>query len=145
MVKEDSMYEIEDGEKRQDNFYNRKNEYNITIQSQLRIQELLNLLVKLELSSPFDSPEKQKLHLVMVRQIVTSAIPHISPADYKKYKSEILNMQLPKKSSMKKGKQCFEYKFSPIVEKRLNEIVMELQDKLRNLYNKFRDEEDDGL
>lgn len=128
------------------NFYNQKHGINIALASQLRLHDILNRIVNLDASYPIDSPEKQKCYLSLVKQYLISAIPYLSPDDGKKYMKEVLDFNISKISNVKKGNQKYSFVFSPAMDRRLNEILMELQQRLRHLFSKIlNDDDDDGL
>lgn len=125
------------------NFYKQKHGINIALASQLRLHDILNRIVSLDAGYPIDSPEKQKCYLSLVKQYLISAAPYLSPTDAIKYQEEVLSFSIKRKSDVKKGMQKFSYQFNPELDKRLNEILMELQQKLRHLFSKIIDDEDD--
>lgn len=128
------------------NFYKQKHGINIALASQLRLHDILNRIVNLDANYPIDSPEKQKCYLSLVKQYIISAIPYLSSKDGDKYKKEILSFNINKRSDVKKGVQRFGYRFDPVMDRRLNEILMELQGRLRHIFSKIiDDEEDEGL
>lgn len=127
-------------------FYKQKHGINIALASQLRLHDILNRIVSLDAGYPIDSPEKQKCYLSLVKQYLISAIPYLSPTDSNKYKQEVLSFSIKRMSSVRKGTQKFSYQFSPKLDKRLNEILMELQGRLRHIFSKIIDtDEDEGL
>lgn len=127
-------------------FYKQKHGINIALASQLRLHDILGRIVNLDAGYPIDSPEKQKCYLSLVKQYLISAVPYLSPTDAKKYQAEVLSFSIKKMSSVRKGNQKFSYQFSPKLDKRLNEILMELQGRLRHIFSKIIDtEEDEGL
>lgn len=127
-------------------FYKQKHGINIALASQLRLHDILNRIVSLDAGYPIDSPEKQKCYLSLVKQYLISAVPYLSPNDAKKYQNEVLSFSIKRRSNVSKGIQKFSYQFSPLLDKRLNEILMELQGRLRHIFSKIIDDDgDDGL
>ncbi len=124
-------------------FYKQKHGINIALASQLRLHDILNRIVSLDAGYPIDSPEKQKCYLSLVKQYLISAVPYLSPPDANKYQTEVLSFSIKKMSSVRKGIQKFSYQFNPELDKRLNEILMELQGRLRHIFSKIIDTEDD--
>ncbi len=128
------------------NFYKQKHGINIALASQLRLHDILNRIVSLDAGYPIDSPEKQKCYLSLVKQYLISAVPYLSPEDAKKYQTEVLSFSIKRMSSVRRGNQKFSYQFSPQMDRRLNEILMELQGRLRHIFSKIiNDEDDEGL
>lgn len=128
------------------NFYKQKHGINIALASQLRLHDILNRIVTLDANYPIDSPEKQKCYLSLVKQYIISAVPYLSPSDANKYQQEILSFSINKVSNVQKGIQKHNFQFNPGLDKRLNEILMELQQKLRHLFSKIiNDDDDEGL
>ncbi len=126
-------------------FYKQKHEMNTALASQMRLHDLLNRIASLDASHPIDSPEKQKCYLNLVKQYFISAVPYLSKKDAGIYKNELLRFDVTKKSSVIKGRQTYTYQFDQKLDFRLNEILVELQIKLRKIFTKVRDEDDDGL
>ncbi len=125
------------------NFYKQKHGINIALASQLRLHDILNRIVSLDAGYPIDSPEKQKCYLSLVKQYLISAVPYLSPKDSEKYQTEVLSFSIRKMSSVRRGNQKFSYQFNPLLDKRLNEILMELQGRLRHIFSKIIDTDDD--
>lgn len=129
------------GEDESKNFYKQKQGINIAMASQLRIHYILDKIVELDANYPIDSPEKQKVYLSLIKQYLVSATPHLSNADGEKYRKEILSFSIKKKSNVSKGMQKFGYEFDTKLDVRLNQILMELQQRLRHLFSKVVDED----
>ena len=127
------------------NFYKQKHGINIALASQLRLHDILNRIVDLDAGYPVDSPEKQKCYLSLVKQYLISAVPYLSPGDANKYEKEVLSFSIKRKVNVRKGIQKFNYQFNSALDKRLNEILMELQGRLRHIFSKIIDTEDEGL
>ncbi len=125
-------------------FYKQKHGINIALASQLRLHDILNRIVSLDAGYPIDSPEKQKCYLSLVKQYLISAIPYLSPNDAKKYQTEVLSFSIKRMSSVRRGNQKFNFQFSPILDKRLNEILMEIQGRLRHIFSKIINTDDYG-
>ena len=126
-------------------FYKQKHEINIALASQLRLSSLLDRIAILDANYPFDSPEKQKCYLNLVKQYFISAVPYLSLTDTKKFKDEIFKFNISRRSDVTKGVQRFNYQFDPQLDLKLNEILVRLQIKLRKIFTKVKDEEEDGL
>ena len=128
------------------NFYKQKHGINIALASQLRLHDILNRIVDLDASYPIDSPQKQKCYLSLVKQYIISAVPYLSPGDAKKFGTEVLSFSIARVANVKRGNQKFSFQFSPALDKRLSQMLMELQHKLRFIFSKIiNDDGDDGL
>ena len=127
------------------NFYNQKYLINITLASQMELSNLLSRMALLDCTYPIDSPEKQKSYLSLVTHYLIRATPYLSPEDSEKFKIEILGFGINKNVRVRHGTQNIGYEFDPKLNRRLNEILIELQQKLRRVFTKMEDEEDDGL
>jgi hypothetical protein len=127
------------------NFYKQKHGINIALASQLRLHDILNRIVTLDANHPIDSPEKQKIYLNLVKQYLISAVPYLSTTDATDYKKEVLGFNIKKIANVKRGNQKYNFQFDPVLDKRLNEILIELQQKLRHLFSKIIDDDDEGL
>ena len=126
-------------------FYKQKHEINIALVSQMELSNILRQLMLLDATYPIDSPQKQKSYLNLVKQYLIRATPYLSKIDSENYKKEILGFGVNKKAGVKAGKQFLNYEFDPELDFRLNEILIELQQKLRPIFTKVRDEEEEGL
>ena len=126
-------------------FYKQKHEINIALASQMRLHDLLNRLAFLDSVMPIDSPEKQKSYLNLVKQYFISAVPYLSKKDTQIYKKEILKFTIKRKSKIRGGSQTNNFQFDPKLDRRLNEILIELQNKLRPIFTKVRSYDEEGL
>ena len=128
-------------------FYNQKFGINIAMVSQMQLIKILDRMIQLNINYPIDSPQKQKTYLDLVEQYLICAIPYLSPEDATKYEKKILGFGLNKRMSIKNGSQSLSYNFDPSLDKDLKKVMIELQQKLRRVFNKISDddEEDDGL
>ena len=140
--KADNEKKIDDENKK---FYKEKHGINIALASQLRLHDILNRIVDLHANYPIDSPEKQKCYLDLVKQYLISAAPYLSPTDANKYQKEILSFNITKVSHIQNNIQKYSFRFDVVLDKRLNEILMELQQKLRHLFSWIVDNEEIGL
>lgn len=129
----------------EDKFYRQKHEINIALVSQMELSNVLKQITMLDYTYPIDSPQKQKSYLNLVRQFFIRAVPYLSRKDSEAYKKELLSFGVIKKADVKKGTQILSYEFNPNLDFRLNEILIELQQKLRPIFTKVRDEEEEGL
>jgi len=127
-----------------DSFYQQKHVINITIASQMRLHDILNNIKDLDAKYPVDTPEKQKCYLALVRQYLIGAIPYISENDAIRYGKELMEYSVKKKSNVSFGVQRVSYDFDPELDRRLNEMLIELQIKLRPIFTKLKDENDDN-
>ena len=127
------------------NFYNQEYKINITLASQMELSNILSKIALLDATNPIDSPEKQKCKLSLIIHYLIRATPYLSETDSEKYKKELLPFGVNRKVEVKHGTQTLNYKFNRKLDFRLNEILIELQQKLRRVFTKMEDEEDDGL
>lgn len=132
-------------EENSEKFYEQKYQINITLASQMELSHLLSRMALLDANYPIDSAEKQKSFLSLVTHYLIRATPYLSPEDSDKYKKEILGLSVNRKADIKRGTQILIYQFNHDLDFRLKEILIELQQKLRRVFTKTEDEEDDGL
>ena len=127
------------------NFYQQKQKFNIAVPSQMEISDILKRMSLLDTVYPIDSPEKQKIKLNLVIFYLIRATPYLSIQDSQKYKEELLSFGIRKNANVKRGTQKLSYQFDSKLDYRLNEILIELQQRLRHIFSKIRDEEEEGL
>lgn len=126
-------------------FYQQKHDINIALVSQMELSNILKQIVHLDMNYPIDSPEKQKAYLNLVKQYFIRAVPYLSVSDSSKYKKELLSFNVYSQSNVRKGSQSISYKYDPKLDFRLNEILIEIQQKLRPIFTKVRDYDEEGL
>lgn len=128
------------------NFYDQELKINITLASQMQLINILNKMISLNIQYPIDSPQKQKTYLDLVMQYLICGTPYLSDTDVSKYEKDLLDCNIDKKATVKNGKQVFTYSFNQALNKKLIKMMIELQQKLRRVFAKIKDEdEDDGL
>lgn len=111
--------------------------FNMAIATLRRLDVILQQIKNLNLRFSQDSPEKQKAHISLVRDFYIQATPLFSETDLKDLKEiekELLNFSIDKKSKIKSGSQKIGYVFDVEKEKRLNEILIDLQVKLKRYF-----------
>ena len=126
-------------------FYKQKHQINIALASQMMILDSLNRIAQLNFRYPIDSPEKQKAYLDSVIQHLIIVTPYLSLTDSKEYSDKLLNFQITRKAIIKNRTQKINYSFDPELDKKLNKILIELQQKLRPIFTKVKDDEEEGL
>ena len=105
--------------------------FNMAVATLMRLDAILKEIRNLNYLYPRDSAEKQKSYIELVKQFYLNAIPLLKDEDSEKYKEEILGMQIKKKAGIKSGTQTCSYIYDSKIDYRLNEILIELQQKLK--------------
>ena len=126
-------------------FYKQRHDINIALVAQMELSNILKSITMLDMNYPIDSPQKQKQKLELIIHYLTRATPYLSKKDSDKYKNELLNFSINKKAGVKGGKQTVSYEYDSRLDRRLKEILIELQQILRFIFTKIRDLEDEGL
>lgn len=129
----------------EEKFYKQKHDINIALVYQIELSNILKQITMLDFTYPIDSPQKQKIYLNLVKQFFIRAVPYLSKNDSELYKKEILAFGVSRKVNVKRGTQILSYEFQPELDYRLNGILVELQQKLRPIFTKIRDQEEEGL
>ena len=128
----------------EDNSYYKKDfQMNVTLASQMQLINILQRIINLKLSFPIDSADKQKKYLDLVKLYLICATPYLTDDDVDEYVKELFNFSINTKMKIKNRVQNISYEFNPKLEKRLGEIMIDLQKKLRKVFAKLRDEDDD--
>ena len=100
-------------------------------------------VINLKLNSPFDSANKQKGYLDLVKLYLICATPYLADTDVESYEKKMDQFILNKKSQIKNKTQRIAYEFNPKLDKNLDKIMIDLQKKLRPVFAKRKDEDDD--
>jgi len=108
--------------------------FNMAIATLMRLDTILQQLRNLGIMYPNDVPEKQKAHIEFVRQFFINAVPLLENEDTESYKKEILGLGLNVRSGVKSGTQFSKFIYDKNIEKRLNEILIEIQQKVKKYF-----------
>ena len=125
------------------NYYNKDFQMNVTLASQMQLINILHRMINLKFNYPIDSADKQKRYLDLVKLYLICATPYLSDNDVEKYQNELFNFNIKTKMIIKNRIQNVGYEFNQKLEKRLGEIMIELQKKLRKVFAKIKDDDDD--
>jgi hypothetical protein len=107
--------------------------FNMAVATLMRIDIILKEIKNLSYRFSGNSAEKQKAYIELVKQFYINAVPLLGD-EADKYKKEILGLQLNKRRDIKSGNQKYIYCYSPKKEERLNEILVEIQQKLKKFF-----------
>lgn len=107
--------------------------FNMAIATLMRLDNILKQLTYLDTMYPRDSIEKQKIHLGLIKQLYINSASLLNETEIKNYK-EVLELSLKQKTGIKAGSQKHNYIYDPKLELRLNEIAIELQQKLKRFF-----------
>lgn len=108
--------------------------FNSAIDLLERISLILRRISFLHVLYPNDNISRQKEHIHLTRSFYTIATPIIPISMIKKYHQEILNLQVENQTAVRSGMQRVVEVFSPKLEKRLWEILMELQLSIKTYF-----------
>ncbi len=125
------------------NYYKKDFQMNVTLASQMQLINILNRIINLKFNFPMDTADKQKRYLDLVKLYLICATPYLSDPDIDKYEKELFNFNIKTKMQIKNNVQKISFGFDEDLEKRLGEIMIELQKKLRKVFAKIRDDDDD--
>lgn len=125
-------------------FYEQKHKINVTLSSQERINGILENISDLHKNNPIDSPEKQKCYLDLLRQYLIAAIPYLSNGDGKTYMETISNFKIKKRSIVVNGNQRYSFQFDPLLDSKMNLVLLQLQQKLRPILTRIEQDDDSG-
>ena len=124
-------------------FYKQEFQMNVTLASQMQLIKILDRIINLKLNNPMDTADKQKKHLDLVKLYLICGTPYLDNADVKKYEEELFNFNIEKVADIKNKSQKIKYGFNTKLDKRLGEIMISLQKKLRQVFAKIKDDDDD--
>ena len=125
--------------------------FNMAIATLKRLDSILQQITSLDFDYPRDSVEKQKIHIGLVKKFFINATPLFKDDNekkgnknkkdnndekehLKKLHNEILDFQVDKKHGIKSGTQISRHVYSEKKEKRLNEILIEIQQRLKKFF-----------
>ena len=116
--------------------YEREGEapFNMAVATLMRLDTILQQIRMMDFLFQSDSADKQRAHIGLVKQFYLNAIPLLDEADVKNYKDEVLKLDVKCASRVKSGVQALKYYYDKQVEIRLNEILIELQQKLKKYF-----------
>jgi len=127
-----------------ENYFNRQEEapFNMAIATLKRLDLILIQIRQLHCQYFPESIIKQKAHVDLVKQFYLNAVPLFNPDEDDKNKqttieelgAEILSFKMENKSIIRNGNQRQLEIYSYDKEKRLNEIICELQTKLKRFF-----------
>ncbi len=128
--------------------------FNMAIATLQRLDLILQQIRNLDVQFPIDSVSKQKSYISLVKQFYINSVP-LFKEDKKKYgnkkkddkkedtkkkeslkklQDEILSLKLDKKRCIRSGTQTYRYAYSEEKEKRINEILIEIQQRLSKFF-----------
>ena len=111
--------------------------FNMAIATLKRLDVILVHITNLSYIYPMDSATKQKAYISLVKQFYINAIPLMDEAEdegMKKIKEDVLNFQVETKNNIRSGSQKRVFAFSPAKEKELDEILIDIQKKLKKYF-----------
>ena len=118
--------------------------FNDALKTLGRVGEALNDIRNIDYLYPPESIEKQKAFINLVRRFYIVSVPLMKVTQSEKYKNEILNLTLKKVSMVKGTNSKYKPIYDPDIDKRLNEILIEIQQQIKKYLMPSR-REDDGL
>lgn len=110
--------------------------FNMAIATLKRLDTILQQIRNNDTLYPHDSPEKQKSFIGLVKQFYINSVP-LFPKEDKELKDlgdEILNLKIKKTTGIKGGGQTYVYIYTEELDKRLNQILIEIQLKLKRFF-----------
>ena len=116
--------------------YSRETEapFNMAIATLKRLDTILQQIRAMDFHFSQSSAEKQKSYISLVKQFYINAVPLLKEEDVEEYKKEILGLDVKLKHTIISGVQKQKYLYNVELEIRLNEILIELQQKLKKFF-----------
>lgn len=108
--------------------------FNMAIATLKRLDAILQQIRNLQARHPIDSAEKQKSHIGLVKAFYINAVPLLSDDETKNYKDKVLKLELSVKNKIKSGTQRIQFVYDKDIDYKLNEILVELQQKLKKFF-----------
>ena len=108
--------------------------FNMAIATLRRLDAILIRIRILDDAYAFDSPEKQKSLIGLVKHFFINSTPLLKEEDVAAYKEKILPIDLKTSSKIKSGVQSVIYIYDPELDIKLNGILIELQTKLKRFF-----------
>jgi len=127
----------------ENNFYKQDFQMNVTLASQMQLIKILDKIINLKFTYPMDSADKQKKYLDLVKLYLTCATPYLSDEDIENYKNQLFQFDINTKMDIKNKTQRIQFQFDSQLDSKLESIMIELQKKLRKVFAKLRDDDDD--
>ena len=120
--------------------------FNMAIATLKRLDVILQQMRNLDTLYPMKSIEKQQSQIASVKQFYINSVPLFKQKDkdkkpgkeeqkeLKELQSEILDLQVKMRVGVKSGTQVSRYIYSDKLEKRMNEIMIEIQTRLKEFF-----------
>lgn len=105
--------------------------FNFALDTLERLSSVLRRISILQIVYPNDLNARQNEYIGLIKQLYLVAIPLLDETMINKYKDEILDFKMDIKLVIKSKIQTMQEMYSATKEKRLNEILVNLQFKLR--------------
>lgn len=116
--------------------------FNMAVATLMRLDAILRQMKDINFLYPPRTPQKQEAHIGLVKQFYINAVPLLKDKA-PKWKEEILNFSVVNKNSIKAGNQRNTEIYSPEIEKRLNEVMIEIQLVINKFFMPEGDDEDE--
>jgi len=123
---------------------NKEPAFNDALPTLTRVAVPLDEIRLLDYMYPPNSPEKQRAFIDLIKRFFILSTPLMKKKESDNYKNEILNFQLKKSVFVRNGIQKVKNVYDPKLDRRLNEILIELQQILRKYFMPEK-REDEGL
>lgn len=110
--------------------------FNMAIATLKRLDNILQQIRNNDQIYPRDSAEKQRAYIGLVKHFYINAVPLFPEGDedLKKLGDEILNFKVSKTKKIKSGSQSEKYLYSENVDRKLNEMLIRIQIKLKKFF-----------
>lgn len=107
--------------------------FNMAVATLMRLDAKLQQISYLDYKHPFDSAEKQKAYLNLVKQFYINSIPLLLEEDIKKF-SKILQLDINSKSKIKSGTQKVIPYYDKKLDNLLNMYLVDLQIRMKRYF-----------
>lgn len=107
--------------------------FNMAVATLMRLDTILQQIRHLNYNSPFDSAEKQKAYLDLVKQFYINSIPLLPENKIGRF-SFLLNMQLKSKANVKNSNTKLLLRYDPSLNTRLDDTLIQLQKLMKKYF-----------
>jgi hypothetical protein len=114
-------------------YYDSEAPFNMAVATLMRLDAILQQMRSLDYQYPFDSVEKQKACLGLLKNFYIQASPLLSDTEQKKY-SPILNLTIKQRSRLKSGSQKLCASYDTELDLKIAKYLIEIQTTLRKYF-----------
>ena len=113
--------------------YDSEAPFNMAVATLMRLDAILQQIRILDYQYPFDSPEKQKSYLGLVKQFYINSIPLLDDEEAKKH-LWILRENIETRNLIKRGNQKSIPRYDSNLDLKLNKLLIVIQQTLKKFF-----------